>query len=688
MDVLTNLFQKHISPEKLDDHRSVLADYTRKIAALVSNEIFTASISNSEKELKNASSSVTQSPSSTDITNVTMLHETNLSIVTSNGLNQNLEEPTIDSPRINDSTQSVDESFQCNEVKYISSGSTVEGANLARIFFESTKGEVETDIMYQLLEINETECFEPCDQSNPMFVHIVFKLESNLKDEWIKKFGSEFEKFLIYDCSNGKSTLSSNFIKCKLKSVFDKCPDLFTQMAGIRTNVHKSEWDPEDAAGTFNIVLSNHSKYTGTSESNPQSFEKELFNKLLNVSPEFEQQANDGIQMLKQIQDNFLASRLEGKTKVEQVRIAIEWSKHCLLLTDILCNHRQETICYSVTQIMGFETKEIFENIRAPLKEIFENYLSSFNILFHEPDSVKTEQTLLGLETYVKSLRSLIGFDALLQQNLLFMKTIKWAQKEDLSHSADNLSNISEKITEISIDFVLCCKCNFWPEVAAEWPEREREWPEQSTIKQIVTNGIHIVCKKLRHSEIDWRLSFSVAEIVITQQWTSWQHYIYFIFKSLFYKYLKPLSNESVKVITSFLVKTVMLNVSENFKQSWWCKENAGECLSVLIMTLISAFESKFLPHHFVPTFNLLERASYDKETERILECAVDILNSLLLKPEKEVSSLSATLEIIEEFVNATSIQKAKKDQLNTILSPLLNLAIDPIHNYDFSKWK
>ena len=662
MDALTNLFQKHISPEKLYEHRSEWTDHTRKIITLFSNEIFTAPISNSEKELKNASSSVTQSPSSKDITNVT---------------------------RITDSTQIVDDSFQCNEDKYIPSGSNVEGANLARLFFEGTKGEVETDIMYHLLEINERECFELCDQSNPMFVHIVFKIESNLKDEWIKKFGTELEKFLIYDYSNGKSTLSSNFIKYKLKPVFDKYPDLFTQIAGLRTNLHKSEWDPEDAAEAFNIVFSNQSKYTGTSESNPQSFEKEFFNKLLNVSPKFEQQANDGIQMLTRIQDNFLASRLKGKTKVEQVRIAIEWSKHCLLLTDNLCNYREETMFYSFTQIMGFEMKEGHElDIRASLKEFFENYLSSFNILFHEPDSVKTEQTLLDFETYVKSQLPQICFDLILQQNLLFMKSMKQAQKEVFRYSADNLSNISEKITEMSIDFVFCCKCNFWPEVAVEWPEREREWPEQSTIKQIVTNGIHIVCKKLRHSEIDWRLSFSVADIVITQQWTSWQHYIYFIFKSLFYKYLKPLSNESVKVITSFLVKTIMLNVSENFKQSWWCKENAGECLSVLIMTLISAFESKFLPHHFVPTFNLLERASYDKETERVLECAVDILNSLLLKPEKEVSSLSATLEIIEEFVNVTNIQKANKDQLDAILLSFLNSVRDPLRNYDFNKWK
>ena len=142
-------------------------------------------------------------------------------IVTSNGLNQNLEELAIDFSRINEFTQTMSSTD-----KFISSGSNVEGANLARLFFESTKAQIEIDLMHQLIEINEREWLEQCDQSNPMFVHIVSKIESNQVDEMIKKFGSEIEKFLIYDFSNGKSTLSSYFIKYKFKSKFEHIPDL------------------------------------------------------------------------------------------------------------------------------------------------------------------------------------------------------------------------------------------------------------------------------------------------------------------------------------------------------------------------------------------------------------------------------------------------------------------------------
>ena len=715
MDVIIQLFQRHISPETLQEHRLACANITNMIVVSLSEDLLAASMSFLDKEnteLKNVESAISQSFLSANTTNqskiITILHETNLPTITSSASSQDLAKsnhsptssksssafenftmlqetklPTVASASINVSTQILDESYLSDKVKSIPSGSNVEGANLARLFFEGTQGEVEVDVMFQVLQINKAECLEQCDKSNPMFVHIMFKMDLDVLDERVRGCSGDLQKFLT--C---KSYISSDFLKSEAKFFVNKSPDFLKKIGGHKPNVDLSTWKSKDAAGTFNIVFSNDCEYNGERESNPQDLEKNVINEVQNVSPEFKLQANDMVQKLKQIQDNFLAARLEGKSKVVQISIAVEWSKQCLLLTNTLFDHRQKTIGNALRQLIGLETKEMTENIRIPLKEKFENHLSTFNTLFHDPDSVKAEQTLLDFETDLKSLRCLIGLDAFLQQELLFMETVHIAQKEteDLKHNPDNLLNTSENVSRLSIDLVFCLKCNFWPEVAAEWPKREREWPEQATIKNIVTDGIHVVCKELHHSAIDWRLSFSVAEIKITQQWTPWQHYIYFIFKSLFYKYLKPLSNKDIKVITSYLFKTVMLNVSENFAQSWWCKENAGECLNVLLMTILSAFESKFLPHHFVPTFNLLERA--DKETERILNTAIDILNSLLLKPEEVVSNLSATLKVIEKFIQVSKAQTAMKNQIDTKLLPLIRLSANPFSNYDFNKWK
>ncbi|XP_012556110.2 uncharacterized protein LOC105844242 isoform X1 [Hydra vulgaris] len=593
--------------------------------------------------------------------NVTTLHETNLPTVTSNVSSQGLDKSisnvegkiiietalndspilskalpeikkltklqetklsTVASAYVNASTQDLNEPFLSNEVEILASGSNVEGANLARLFFQDNQNEIELDIMYQVAQINRM-CLEQCEKSNPMFVHILLEMDSDVINECEGTCGEKFHKFFICNNENSKQYFSSNVLKSDAKDSFDKFPYLLKHLGGYTPCTDHPDWKSKDAAGTLNIIFSNDREFKGERESNPQETAKHVINKVVNNSVEFEQKAKSMLQTLIQVQHSFLESRLYGKTKVEQINLAIEYLNQCLCLTDTLCDHRQETIGYTLRQCMGFKTNEVIESMRTNISQNFENHLSKLNKHLNYPNLDEAEQALLDFETNVKSQQYIICLNTFLEQELLFMNIVSFAQKEaeDPKYNNNELLNFSEKnVSKISIDFVFCLKCNFWPEVAAEWPKRERLWPEQATIKNIVANGIHVVCKELQHSAIDWRLSFSVAEIEIAKLWTTWQHYIYFIFKSLFYKYLKPLSNKGIKVITSYLVKTVMLNVSENFDQSWWREENAGECLNVLLMTLISAFESRILPHHFVPSFNLLKGVSSDGEAEQVLD--------------------------------------------------------------------
>ena len=606
MDDIIQLFQRHFSPKKLQEYRLEWEDITKMITFLFYSDNSAANM---------------------------------------------LQRTTVASSCINISTETLNESVLSYEVKIIPSGSNVEGANLARLFYEGNQREVEIDVMYQVFQTNKIDCLELCDKNNPMFVH-----------------------FLV-----GNSKKSSGFLKSEVKCFLNKSPNFLKHVSGYPSHVQCSDWNPKDVARTFNMVISKDSEYIDERGGSPKGFEKDLINILLNSSCNFEQPANDMLQKIKQIQDDFLASR----SKIEQLKLAIDWSNQCILLTNFLCDFRLETIGFALTKIVGLESKEMIENGINPLKKKFLNYLSIFSTLLNKPESDKTKKNLLDFEIDLKTLQCQVCLDMFIQQSLSFIKIINIASKV----TEDNLSNVLEHVSRLSIDLVLCIKCNFWPEVAAEWLKRERKWPEQDIIKNIVKNGIHIVGKELRHSAIDWRLSFSVAEIEITKQWTPWQHYVHFIFKSLFYKYLKHLSKE-IKVITSYLVKTVMLNVSESFPQSWWCEDNAEFFLNVLLTTLLSAFESKSLPHHFVTTFNLLEKALYDEKAGRVLNTAKDISNWLLLKPEEVVSNLSASLKTVEELINVIKTQTAMKNRLNFILLPHIFLCLYPYSCYDFNKWK
>ncbi|XP_047146592.1 uncharacterized protein LOC124819227 [Hydra vulgaris] len=711
MDAIIQLFQEHVSPEKLQKYRLEWENITSTIVVALSKPIL------EKPELKSVFSPINQSSfsniESNNAKNVTILHETNLPMVTLNSSNQNLDKSiiniedkavietalndssisskasseiekvtklqetkvsTVDPACVNVSTQDLNELFFSNKVEIIASGSNVEGASMARLFFEDSQREIELDVMYQVAQINRI-CLEQCNKSNPMFVHILLEMDPNVINECARRYEEDCSKFVECDNKNFKSYLCSDVLKSEAKFFLNSVsPDFLKRFGGYAPCTVHPEWNSKDAAGTFNIVFSNDPKFTGKRESNPQETVKHVFNEVVNSSAEFEQKAKSMLETLIRIQHNFLESRLTGKTKVEQISLATEWSNQCLLLTDTLCDHRQETIAYTLRQLIGYETKEMTESIRFPIKKKFENHISKLNKFLEEPNSDESEQILRDFETDAKLQQSITGFDTFLRDELFFIKTVRFAQKEeDSNNNVNELLIFSEKyVSKISIDFVFCLRCNFWPVVAAEWLERERLWPEQATIKNIVTNGIHVVCKELQHSAIDWRLSFSVAEIEIAKLWTTWQHYIYFIFKSLFYKYLKPLSNKGIKVITSYLVKTVMLNVSESFEQSHWCKENAGECLHVLLMTLISAFESKILRHHFIPTFNLLHGASSDKETEQVLDKAADILCSLLKSSEDIPSNLSATFEIIVEFLKVLERQTEMKTRINDELLPFM----------------
>jgi len=83
---------------------------------------------------------------------------------------------------------------------------------------------------------------------------------------------------------------------------------------------------------------------------------------------------------------------------------------------------------------------------------------------------------------------------------------------------------------------MLLIRCLLWPSQATEWPTRPRnhDWPDLSTIDHVVSNGCDVVKvshRQCRHhpwmDKLQWRLSFSRAEIVLINTWTPVQQIVY-----------------------------------------------------------------------------------------------------------------------------------------------------------------
>jgi len=153
-------------------------------------------------------------------------------------------------------------------------------------------------------------------------------------------------------------------------------------------------------------------------------------------------------------------------------------------------------------------------------------------------------QLLSDIErTEITSKRFLVAFQMLAEQQTDLKKLfVYFDQNPQSSQISEPLQQLSGIIKKISLDIVPCFKLMFWPSVAAEWKTRDRLWPHQPVIDGIVGKGAHLVTKEFCHDDIDWRLSFSVAEIDLATRWSPVQHFVYFVFKSLFYKFIKPLS--------------------------------------------------------------------------------------------------------------------------------------------------
>lgn len=67
-------------------------------------------------------------------------------------------------------------------------------------------------------------------------------------------------------------------------------------------------------------------------------------------------------------------------------------------------------------------------------------------------------------------------------------------------------------------DFGMCFACQYWPQTALSWFDRcqNQGWPVQSVLKEIMSNGCHVMpiaCETYSNdNELEWRISFSLAE--------------------------------------------------------------------------------------------------------------------------------------------------------------------------------
>jgi len=171
-----------------------------------------------------------------------------------------------------------------------------------------------------------------------------------------------------------------------------------------------------------------------------------------------------------------------------------------------------------------------------------------------------------------------------------------------------------------SRDDVYCIRCLSWPPQASYWPTRNRSygWPDSATIDRVVSNGcdvVRVAHRRCRQDElmrrIQYRMSFSRAEIVLLNSWTLVQQIIYHMLR-VFAKNKRltdSAMNSDAATLSNYHIKTLMLWACELKPRSWWMDDLNVVRVSVELLHTLGVWltVSARCPHYFIHNCNLFD---------------------------------------------------------------------------------
>ena len=188
------------------------------------------------------------------------------------------------------------------------------------------------------------------------------------------------------------------------------------------------------------------------------------------------------------------------------------------------------------------------------------------------------------------------------------------------------------------IDFVPAFRSRGWPKVAREWIRRERKWPTPDIVDRVVQEGFHLVVKSPKEGGnpgCDFRISFSHAEYLLSQEMNDIQRECYRCLK----KYHRAYLSTKAKSLVTFHLKNILLRTIEETGAEMWTESNRVECMMKLFGNLLEALRKKNLWHFFVRSYNLfgvdyIERpeilVSLAEKVKQIMENPIEFAKGLV----------------------------------------------------------
>ncbi len=197
-------------------------------------------------------------------------------------------------------------------------------------------------------------------------------------------------------------------------------------------------------------------------------------------------------------------------------------------------------------------------------------------------------------------------------------------------------SNDTEQITS-GADFIPAFRSRRWPNVAKEWIKRKRKWPSPDVVEKVIQEGFHLVVKSPKvkcNSECEFRISFSHAEYLLSQEMNDIQRECYHCLK----RYHRAYLSTQPKSLVSFHLKNIFLQTIEETGAEMWVESNRGDCMMKLFGNLLEALTKKELCHFFVRSYNLFGEDYI--ENPQILECLARKVQEIMENPVRFAKQL------------------------------------------------
>ncbi|XP_071147370.1 uncharacterized protein [Mytilus edulis] len=160
------------------------------------------------------------------------------------------------------------------------------------------------------------------------------------------------------------------------------------------------------------------------------------------------------------------------------------------------------------------------------------------------------------------------------------------------------------------LDFASSLHCKTWISSAVNWITRSNSsWPSHNVKQSIIQHGVLFVPIGVKGSpkeDLEWRVSFSVAEQLLINTFTHTQLMCYGLLKIIL-KDVIANDSECKDLLCSYFLKTIIFWISEELPSSVWKPDNLITCFMRCFCRLVYCVELSVCSHYFIPESNIFE---------------------------------------------------------------------------------